>query len=243
MLSTPQAALGVVVGEHRRHHGADGRLAGELLAPADPVAAVDLDGGAPGCVKSPPPVDTSTVSPPATRFSVASAPGRPRRQRQAVNAVTWWCIDRARAVEPQCLASSRSTSGDLADRRAHPAELGSARRASASRPAGGPRRTRRPRFRRRHGGRRARAAWGRSRRPTRPAPPPATSLSHPVAWSWRQRATTADTAFQSTIGTSPVHIGLPLTRRRCDHAADGRLRAASARSRWAARSSPTAGRR
>ena len=43
-----QAALRVVVHEHRRQHGADRRLADERLAPADAVAALDLDGGAPG---------------------------------------------------------------------------------------------------------------------------------------------------------------------------------------------------
>ncbi len=86
-----------------------------------------------GWVKSPPPVDTSTVSPPATRLRVASAPGRPRRQRHAVKAVTWWCIDMARAVEPQCLASSRSTAAISAiDAPIPPSSLGTP---SVSRPA------------------------------------------------------------------------------------------------------------
>ena len=40
----PQALLGVVVRRHRRHHGADGRLAGEPLVGRDPEAAVDADG-------------------------------------------------------------------------------------------------------------------------------------------------------------------------------------------------------
>ena len=43
-----QAPVGVVVDEHRRQHGADGRLADERLASADAVAAVDLHGGAAG---------------------------------------------------------------------------------------------------------------------------------------------------------------------------------------------------
>ena len=43
-----QAAVRVVVHEHRRQHGADGRLADERLAAADPIAALDLDGGAAG---------------------------------------------------------------------------------------------------------------------------------------------------------------------------------------------------
>lgn len=62
-----------------------------------------------GIVKSPPPVDTTTVSPPPMRRSVASAPGSSRRHRQAVNAVTCWCMARARAVEPQWRANSRCT--------------------------------------------------------------------------------------------------------------------------------------
>ena len=41
------------------------------------------------------------------RRSVASAPGRPRRYRHAVNSVTCWCIAEASAVDPQDLASVR----------------------------------------------------------------------------------------------------------------------------------------
>ena len=42
-----------------------------------------------GRVVSAPPVDTSTIPSSTTRRSVASAPGRPRRYRHAVNSTTW----------------------------------------------------------------------------------------------------------------------------------------------------------
>ncbi len=60
-----------------------------------------------GRVVSAPPVDTRTMPSSATRRRVASAPGRPRRWRQAVKSTTWWCITDARAVEAQWRASSR----------------------------------------------------------------------------------------------------------------------------------------
>ena len=60
-----------------------------------------------GRVWSAPPVETRTMPSSATRRSVASAPGRPRRWRQAVKSTTWWCITEARAVDAQWWASWR----------------------------------------------------------------------------------------------------------------------------------------
>ena len=60
-----------------------------------------------GWVKSAPPVETRTIRSPAMRRSVASAPGRPRRYRHAVNRVTCWCIAEASAVDPHDRARAR----------------------------------------------------------------------------------------------------------------------------------------
>ena len=127
------AALGIVVDEHRRQHVAGGRLAGEHLAAADRVAAVDLDrlAAGPGEVAAAGGHEHDPVvdDPAQRRLGPGqAAPVAPRRERRDV-------LVHRRSPAPSSrsgLASSRCTIADLGGSSRPRRRARSARRGSSS---------------------------------------------------------------------------------------------------------------